>query len=191
MSRYEGITIYRWMRELKLEDVELLVYATIFHYSQDGVGAYRNSIGYIGDFFGVDPKDVKDAIRKLKNAEFIISNSIEINDVIIEEYKVNQNVLNDKEKERIVGRKHVTKPTIKEVENYIEEMEYNVDAIKFWTYYERKNWKIDRKRIGCEKWKDVLAAWNTKQIKYEYEKQEKMEKLEEKLEENQNEQNNN
>lgn len=187
--KYEGITIYRWMRDLKLEDDDLLVYATIYHYSQDGVSAYRNSIGYIADFFGIDANDVKTALRKLINAELIIHNSITINDVCIDEYSVNNKVF--EEKGKIAGREHSTKPTIKEVEEYICEQGYNVDPIKFWTYYERKKWKIGKKRIGASRWKDVVGAWNTNQIKYDIEAKTKLEELEEKLKENENEQINN
>lgn len=53
------IVIQSWMvKELGLKDKELLVYALIYGFSQDGETWFTGSMQYIGDWIGVDRKHV-------------------------------------------------------------------------------------------------------------------------------------
>ena len=59
-------------------------------------------------------------------------------------------------KERAVGFK---KPTLDELNNRISEMNYQVDAIKFFNYYESNGWKVGRNKM--KSWSSALATWNS------------------------------
>jgi hypothetical protein len=61
----------------------------------------------------------------------------------------------------------MTKPTIKEIEDYlIEKKEYRPDeakifADKFWNYYESVGWKVgDRKQMAS--WTAAIRTWEIK-----------------------------
>lgn len=70
----------------------------------------------------------------------------------------------DIEKEKKEGkkkskRKTFTPPTLKEIEDYIKEKQLNVDANKFFTYFEAGSW-IDSKGNKVKNWKQKLITWD-------------------------------
>jgi hypothetical protein len=62
------------------------------------------------------------------------------------------------------GKKFV-RPTIKEVEDYIKEKGYNIDAERFVAYYESNGWKVGKNKM--KDWKMAVVTWskNEKQFK--------------------------
>lgn len=61
------VTILGWMRtRLNLEGINLLVFAIVYSYSQDGESEFRGSIDYIKDFIG---RSRDTAMRSLKHLE--------------------------------------------------------------------------------------------------------------------------
>lgn len=52
-----------------------------------------------------------------------------------------------------------TPPTITEIAEYVTEKRYNVDAERFWNFYESKEWMIGKNKM--KKWKAAVATWNT------------------------------
>ena len=56
-------------------------------------------------------------------------------------------------------RKAFTPPTIDEVKAYIAEKGYNIDAEKFWYYYDAANW-TRKGGVKVSKWKSLVATWN-------------------------------
>ena len=71
------------------------------------------------------------------------------------------------------GNSRFKKPTIDEIEAYIKEKGYHIDAEYFYNYYEGCDWKRGKTKIT--RWKSVLATW---------EHQRKQENKEEQTEEN-------
>ena len=69
------ITIQGWMRtELGLKDNELILYAFIFGFCQDGVGKYEGSLAYIEEWLGIAPKNIRARLKSLiDKAEQIMS----------------------------------------------------------------------------------------------------------------------
>lgn len=68
----------------------------------------------------------------------------------------------DKDKEegkKKSKRKTFTPPTLREIEDYIKEKQLNVDANKFFTYFEAGNW-IDSKGNKVKNWKQKLITWD-------------------------------
>jgi len=55
--------------------------------------------------------------------------------------------------------KREKKPTLEEIQDYIIEKELNVDAKKFFDYFETGNW-IDSKGNKVKNWKQKLLTWN-------------------------------
>ena len=51
-----------------------------------------------------------------------------------------------------------TPPTLSEVQQYIDEKNYSVDAERFVNFYEAKNWMIGKNKM--RKWKAALANWH-------------------------------
>lgn len=60
-----------------------------------------------------------------------------------------------------------TKPTIEEIESYCHERKNNVDAIKFYDFYESKGWMVGKNKM--KDWKACIRTWekNTKQPQQE------------------------
>lgn len=65
------------------------------------------------------------------------------------------------------GKKERTKifkkPTIEEVEAYIKEKGYAIDAEEFWYFYESKGWMIGKNKM--KNWKAACTTWLKKQMK--------------------------
>jgi DNA-binding Lrp family transcriptional regulator len=49
------------------------------------------------------------------------------------------------------------KPTIEELETYIKEKKYCIDALKFYSYYESNGWKVGKNKMT--NWKAALVTW--------------------------------
>ena len=62
-------------------------------------------------------------------------------------------------------RKAFEPPTLKEVENYIFEKEYYIDANSFYDYYVSNGWKVGRNQM--KDWKAAVNNWNRKQGNFE------------------------
>ena len=58
--------------------------------------------------------------------------------------------------------KATTTPTLKEIEDYVREKNYKVNAKKFYEVNEARGWKIANNEII--NWKYLLAIWNTKEV---------------------------
>ena len=50
------------------------------------------------------------------------------------------------------------KPTVQELTAYIKEKNYNVDASRFFNFYESKGWKVGKNPMV--NWKAAVATWN-------------------------------
>jgi hypothetical protein len=88
--------------------------------------------------------------------------------------KVDKNILN---KEEVVSKplKRFIPPTIKEIDSYIKEKGYNVNAERFFYFYESNGWKVGKNKMIS--WKASVASWNTKDEKPSaYKKKEEQEK---------------
>ena len=102
------------------------------------------------------------------------NNRIEENKNRIEENRVNSisvvldsnsivldNNINNKEKENIIKEKekrHVfQKPTIPEIESYINENKYSVNAAKFFDFYESKGWYVGKNKM--KDWRAAVRTW--------------------------------
>ena len=54
-------------------------------------------------------------------------------------------------------RKTFTPPTIEEVRMYCKERKNNIDPVKWWNFYNSKNWMIGKTKMS--KWHSAIITW--------------------------------
>lgn len=73
MKSENFVTIQGWMcNELELKGNDLLIYALIYGFSQDGESAFSGSRNYIADTFNISKPTVDKALQDLLNKNYII-----------------------------------------------------------------------------------------------------------------------
>lgn len=85
------IAIQGWMvNELKLQGNELLCYALVYGFSQDGESCFKGNRKYIATLIGASSLNTVDKILKsLIDKELILKESKTINGIIFNSYKIN------------------------------------------------------------------------------------------------------
>ena len=84
------VVLQAWMmRELRLKGNELVVYALIFGFTQDGETLYKGSYKYISYVLGISRKTAIRVLKSLEEKGLIIKSQENINDVLFNRYKVN------------------------------------------------------------------------------------------------------
>lgn len=71
----------------------------------------------------------------------------------------NENV-NDKEKKTVAKVPRFTKPSIEEIREYCRERNNQVDAEKFFDFYESKGWKVGNQSM--KDWKACVRTWESR-----------------------------
>lgn len=76
----------------------------------------------------------------------------------------NNKVLNEiKEKEdKSSQKKKFKKPTIEEIQAYVSEKGYHIDAESFFSFYESKGWKVGKTPMTS--WKSACVTWERKYL---------------------------
>lgn len=89
MPRNENyITLMGWMvNDLHLKGNELIVYAAIYGFSQDGVGEFAGSLSYLSDWLNITRQTVINTLNSLVQKGFLIKNKQIISGVQIVRYK--------------------------------------------------------------------------------------------------------
>lgn len=82
------ITIPKWMLSIGLSSNELLVFAIIFSFSQDGESEYRGGYKWLSKFLGVSEKTVRNILATLGEKGFIAKRVENINGVCFNRYSV-------------------------------------------------------------------------------------------------------
>jgi len=67
-----------------------------------------------------------------------------------------ENENEDAIKKEVKNRSFI-KPTIDEVEAYINQKEYSVDPVKFYAHYESNGWKVGKNKMVS--WKAAIVTW--------------------------------
>lgn len=170
------------VKDLKLKGSELLVYALIYGFSQDGESKYYGSRRYIAEWFNCSLPTIDKALNGLLEKELIIKDEEIINGVKFNRFRTSKETLqgikklyrgsketlhnntNIYKKENIIinnniKEKRFKKPTLEEVQSYIEQKKLNVDATQFYEYFEVGNWK-DSKGNQVKNWKQKILTWN-------------------------------
>lgn len=79
-----------WMlNRLELKGNDLLVFAIIYGFSQDGKGLYSGSLQYLQKFTGSSKNTVLSSLKFLCEKGYIIRDDLVVNDVVFPRYKFN------------------------------------------------------------------------------------------------------
>lgn len=132
MENNNYITIQGWMRnELDLTGTELIIYAIIYGFSQDGHSRFTGSASYLADWSGATRQSVMNNLKKLLDKDLIVKHEIERNGVKFCEYSVSnltgcknilqgcQNILHNNI--NIIKKKSISKEILKEILDYLNE----------------------------------------------------------------------
>lgn len=77
----------------------------------------------------------------------------------------------DPEEPKKKQRAPFKKPTVEEIDSYIRDKGYSVDAQEFYNYYEDNEWHCGK--IPMKNWKNAVYAWNKNQKRWSDEKAQK------------------
>lgn len=87
-------TIFGWMlNELQLSGNELLVYAIIYGFSQDGESRYKGGRGYLANTLNISKPTVDKALRSLTDKGYIQRTEVAVNGVQFVEYSADLGVI--------------------------------------------------------------------------------------------------
>lgn len=186
MKNENYITIQGWMRkELGLSGNELLAYALVYGFSQDGESTFRGSLSYVAEWLGCSKQTAITTLRKLVEKGLIERIEEPINGILFVRYRIlsggqnsligesknlttpsqnflpNNNSINNQEdkKENKKENNKFTPPTVDEIEEFCKERNNGVDAKRVYDYYSSANWK-DSKGNPIRSWKQkIIAVW--------------------------------
>ncbi|GIZ08347.1 DUF6291 domain-containing protein [Flavobacterium sp. UMI-01] len=82
--------------------------------------------------------------------------TVNVNDNVSVNVNVNGNVIN-KEREN----KRFSPPSLLEVQTFIVEKKYGVNATSFWNFYESKNWMVGKNKM--KDWKKAVGGWESRE----------------------------
>ena len=92
MERDYYINIQGWMvQDLKLSGNELLAYAIVYGFSQDGESLYRGSYKYISYALNISRSTAKRTLNNLVELGLIIRSQEFVDDVMFNRYQINAN----------------------------------------------------------------------------------------------------
>ena len=164
MRKENYITIQGFMiTDLHLKGNELLVYALIYGFSQDGKSKFNASYKYISDWISTTPQTAINTINSLEEKGLIIKEQKLVDKVLINEYCVSNC---DEEKqikktEKQKRSKEFIPPTLEEVKEYFKSRNLTESsAERFFDYYTTGCW-CDGKGDKIKNWKQkVIAVWD-------------------------------
>lgn len=171
-------TITEEMRALGLNGNDLLVFALINSYSQEGNGVYYGGIDFLCEVCGISRRTSFSVLSGLVERGLIIKNDVYHNGVKyvtygvsaksaqgvqnlhkggvksapnIESKYINDNTLSNKE------TKKFKKPTLEEVREYCQSRGNGVDPETFINFYESKGWMVGK--TPMKDWKAAVRTW--------------------------------
>lgn len=173
-------TIVQEMREMGLKGNELIVFAVINGFSQNGNGSYHGSLASLQEMCGISSRHtiidiLKSLVAKglIARSEMVIRGEIHIAYSVCKNctggvqklhrgcaenahniYKDN-NINNDIESNK--GKVKFQKPTIAEIDAYCCERGNTIDAEEFFNFYESKGWVIGKSPM--KDWKACIRTW--------------------------------
>lgn len=208
------IHIAGWMiNKLDLKGSELLIYAIIYGFSQDGESMFTASSQYLADWTNTTKQSVFKVLKSLTERELIIRKETNKNNITFVSYRYNDSIPGvpskslepikkvDRVEEKddmgnqksLSNNKYINKynnidrkeyiskdiykksskfvkPTLEEIKEYCSQMNYKVDAEKFYLYYEQCGWTVGKNK-PMKDWRASLRLWNMNQAQYQERKE--------------------
>lgn len=173
------ITIQQEMRDnLGLKGNELLVFAFINGYSQEGQGCYYGSLANLQRVCGIASRQTAiDVLKSLMAKGYIVKTEQILNGVKMVSYSVSpiigqgvqkmdmgcpENGHNNKEDIYInflsnKGSSHFQKPSLEEIREYCISRGNRVDSEQFYDFYESKGWMVGKTHM--KDWRAAIRTW--------------------------------
>ena len=171
------LVICGWMRNrLGLSGNELLVYALIFGFTQNGEDWYSGSLSYIADTIGATKRTAISVLSSLEEKGLVLKDQYMVQNVTFNRYRAvctgfiggekissecgEKFSPNNIKKENIspLNTKVFCPPTVDEVRSYVAEKGItNVDPEQFVDYYQSNGWKVGRTKM--QDWKAAVRTW--------------------------------
>ena len=177
------ITIQQEMRDhLGLKGNELIVFAFINGYSQEGQGCYYGGLANLQRVCGIASRQTAiDILKSLMAKGYIVKSEQLFNGVKMISYSVSPIIGQDVQKMdkgcpenghnnigdininslSLKGSSRFQKPTIEEIRQYCLEKGYNVDAEQFFNFYESKGWVVGK--APMKNWRAAVSTWNKRE----------------------------
>ena len=177
------ITIQQEMRDhLGLKGNELIVFAFINGYSQEGQGCYYGGLANLQRVCGIASRQTAiDILKSLMAKGYIVKSEQLFNGVKMISYSVSPIIGQDVQKMdkgcpenghnnigdininslSLKGSSRFQKPTIEEIRQYCQEKGYNVDAEQFFNFYESKGWVVGK--APMKNWRAAVSTWNKRE----------------------------
>jgi len=182
MDKQRYITIQEWMLELGIKGSELLVFALVYGFSQDGETAFKGSAAYIAHWLGGVKKDTAyDVLKRLVEKGLIVKQERIEKGIKFCDYSVpcengvlprksgyptpkigyhnnSDNIdINNNKSNREQG---FVKPTIEQIREYCNERRNTINAESFFDYYEAKGWMLGTTKM--KDWKAAVRNWENR-----------------------------
>lgn len=176
------ITIQQEMRDqLGLKGNELIVFAFINGYSQEGQGCYYGSLANLQRVCGIASRQTAiDVLKSLMAKGYIVKTEQILNGVKVVSYSVSPIIGQGVQKMDMgcpesghnkkgdininslsIKSSRFQKPTIEEIRQYCQESRLDVDAEQFFLFYESKGWVIGKSPM--KSWKAAVCTWARRQ----------------------------
>lgn len=182
------ITLQGWMiTELGLKGAELILYALIYGFSQDGESEFKGSIRYMQEWIGAGSNHtVINALKSLCDKGLIVKIPEVINGVTFNRYiatgtrdaetargvqklhrgsaetahnNIRDNIDKEKDNTIVLSKKKIP-PTLEEVTEYCNERRNGINPQGFIDFYTAKGWKIGKEPM--KDWKAAIRTWENK-----------------------------
>ena len=177
------ITIQQEMRDhLGLKGNELIVFAFINGYSQEGQGCYYGGLANLQRVCGIASRQTAiDILKSLMAKGYIVKTEQLFNGMKMISYSVSPIIGQDVQKMdkrcpenghnnigdininslSLKGSSRFQKPSIEEIRQYCLEKGYNVDAEQFFNFYESKGWVVGKSPM--KNWRAAVSTWNKRE----------------------------
>lgn len=166
------------INELGLKGNELLAYALIHGFSQDGESEYIGSLSYLQKWLNSSRQTVINTLNSLVEKGIVVKREYTVNNVHFCAYRSVRRVVKildggsqkitpnniedniDTIKKEYKERKFVV-PKVEEIKAYCEERNNGIDPQYFWDFYDAKGWKIGKEPM--KSWKSAVRTWEARQ----------------------------
>lgn len=176
------------MLDLNLKGNELLAFAIVWGFSQDGQSYYNGGSSYLSRWLGITKDNCRAVLKRLEGKGVIEKHDVYMNGVRFCQYRAttpkttvgtaetafttaktgdsnynsnnNSNNINNIESS---ARARFIKPSIEDIDNYCRERMNGINAKEFFYHYEANGWKVGP--TPMKDWKAAIITWETKREK--------------------------
>lgn len=167
------------VNELGLKSNELIIYATIYGFTQDGGHWFYGTRGYLAEWCGATRDTVDRCLKSLIDKGYVERQEVEERGRVYVQYRATRNTAGSRKiryppektgtptrKNRHINNKEdnkqdillFTPPSPEEVAEHVAQKGYHFDARHFWEYYDSSGWKMQSGK-PVKNWRQCCVTW--------------------------------